>query len=172
MVSALWVIARHDHPDGPNLLQHDARMHLPCERSRLFSFPQRPTFLKPKTHLLLDFNIPYIIYNILNLKNHPPPPLIKKKKPNQTGSSSHKANFLLGSTMNHVLDFTESSKWPIGALDVLANLERPDGSGFLLPQEVKRRAVPRVTAADAWCMLDGCFGVFFWRVVGLVLVGV
>ncbi|CAK9009615.1 unnamed protein product [Durusdinium trenchii] len=70
LVSALWMIARHDHPDSQNLLQH--------------------------------------------------------------------ANFLLGSTMNHVLDFTESSAWPIGTLDILANLESPDR--FLLPPEIKQRA--------------------------------
>ncbi|CAK9028438.1 Uncharacterized protein SCF082_LOCUS18366 [Durusdinium trenchii] len=70
LVSALWMIARHDHPDSQNLLQH--------------------------------------------------------------------ANFLLGSTMNHVLDFTESSAWPIGTLDILANLESPDR--FLLPAEIKQRA--------------------------------
>eukprot|EP00438_Fugacium_kawagutii_P015591 Skav229724 [mRNA] locus=scaffold49:372576:374408:- [translate_table: standard] len=78
VVSALWVIARHDHPDRRTLLMH--------------------------------------------------------------------ANFLLGSTMNHVLDFTESSGWPISLVDILANLEAADKDmDFLLPPEVRQRfEMPKV----------------------------
>eukprot|EP00435_Cladocopium_sp_Y103_P027957 s1218_g6.t3 len=78
MASALWVIARHDHPDRRNFLQH--------------------------------------------------------------------ASFLLGSTMNHVLDFMESSGWPISLVDILANLEAADkNEEFLLPPEARRRfEMPKV----------------------------
>ena len=89
MASALWVIARHDHPDRRNLLQH--------------------------------------------------------------------ANFLMGSTMNHVLDFMESSGWPISLVDILANLEAADrNQEFLLPAEVRRRfEMPKVGRQTSVEILEG-----------------
>ncbi|CAJ1401177.1 unnamed protein product [Effrenium voratum] len=79
-VCALWIIARHDHTNRINLLQH--------------------------------------------------------------------ANFLLGSTMNHVLDFMESSDWPLSLVDIVANLEAAKkGQDFLLPAQVRQQfAMPKAGA--------------------------
>lgn len=44
------------------------------------------------------------------------------------------AEFLLGKTMRHTMDFMESSRWPISSLDIFANRQRPAEAEFLLPR--------------------------------------
>lgn len=61
--------------------------------------------------------------------------------PDRLGLLGH-AEFLLGSTMRHSLDFMESSGWPVTSLDVFANVQRP-AEDFRLPSSLQLYVTPQ-----------------------------